>query len=1103
MKWFIPRQKPPLSVPGPSRASHASLLVPLPRRRSPSLARVPHFPLLMDDPWRNAWGDPSSTHPETSAWSTPASQPDEEEADLAAPSWSTGLGIEWNEPPDVQGSLWSQNTISDPWSPPANTFEGLTLGRTSSMETPESPDEVTTSEADSEPPSTDVVHDAVATPTVASEQETEHSAPSSPSPDPSLTSSPDAFGTFEIGANADDIDPWPASAAGFGQQPSDQTWGAAWADTTEETPTREDRQQSVDEWEEARRRKEELDRKVPPELLATIFAQVEELSKDAWPEPENPEVEADWQKTWRRGLDGVEGLDSLRARYVPDMILPPLKTFNTTFTSKAMAESIKLSRNTMLARNSPMAHFLKARGSTAWENHVKSRVEVIHDEVPAGWRIVPKENQEKTEEKTKKPGGLLASLWHRRASSVPRETAKVTSPVQVDAPKPEPPAPVVRTSSESARSATSSASKTTTPLSAPAMSPALTATSTQTTPTTSYSEAGLPSFDSPASVAETPSPPQSSTAVSRFFGRFSRSRVPSTSSPRNSIALSTSDVEFLSDLVPSALDADEDETKDPQLRGLESLIASKPIGGKLPAPLPPPPPPPQLASAPSVFNGAHAKTASSDILASFDVLTPEPASRNQSPAPSAGLSSSSLPPPNMSPFTLSSQPTSPAQYSARSGLGVDALEQAASRATDISLTAFQFDAPKKATTAAMTPSSSAAALNLSPPPKPVGHSLQSRSESPALSLPPPPPPATRSQSSSPFVTSPSSPAKTKDVLPVAKPPSIPLKSFDADDDFSDFSDFHSSTQVPLTPAFDASFASSASEHFLLPSTSSRQPLTLDTPARPSHPIGKVSLFDDFSDFVSSPLRSPSPPKLPSKPTLVPLRAPDDSDSRSSSPLRPSPISSLAHRRQGSRALEHQHTLNLVESAAKLRGKRWPAPPSPLPDALPPPPPPASASTGQLLGEDLLGGGANDDHSHFSLQQSSSSPALLTLLDPLPPPTTLLPPPQARPTASLPPLLPPPQDKRVASPPALLPPPPRSKPATPSPAPLLPPPPSRTTSMTPPISAKYSPESTPLALLVGGSSPPPVAYQPPIPPPPSKPSGAGGLSAQDLSFFEGL
>lgn len=57
-----------------------------------------------------------------------------------------------------------------------------------------------------------------------------------------------------------------------------------------------------------------------------------------------------------------------------------------------------------------MGHFLSGRGSTAWETSIKSRVEVVQDEVPAGWRIVEKEKEEKVEEKTKKSGGLLANL---------------------------------------------------------------------------------------------------------------------------------------------------------------------------------------------------------------------------------------------------------------------------------------------------------------------------------------------------------------------------------------------------------------------------------------------------------------------------------------------------------------------------------------------------------------------------------------------------------------------------------------------------------------------------------------------------------------------
>ena len=46
-------------------------------------------------------------------------------------------------------------------------------------------------------------------------------------------------------------------------------------------------------------------------------------------------------------------------------------------------------------------------------------------------------------------------------------------------------------------------------------------------------------------------------------------------------------------------------------------------------------------------------------------------------------------------------------------------------------------------------------------------------------------------------------------------------------------------------------------------------------------------------------------------------------------------SSIAQRRK-SHAAEHLHTLNLVERAAARSGKQWPAPPSPLPAALPAP-----------------------------------------------------------------------------------------------------------------------------------------------------------------------
>ena len=84
-----------------------------------------------------------------------------------------------------------------------------------------------------------------------------------------------------------------------------------------------------------------------------------------------------------------------------------------------MADAVKLSRNTALARTSPMSTFLAAKGSTAWETSVKSRIEKTVDEVPLGWRILEKDpkKDEKAEDKVKKPTGLLAGLWGRRTPS--------------------------------------------------------------------------------------------------------------------------------------------------------------------------------------------------------------------------------------------------------------------------------------------------------------------------------------------------------------------------------------------------------------------------------------------------------------------------------------------------------------------------------------------------------------------------------------------------------------------------------------------------------------------------------------------------------------
>jgi len=81
------------------------------------------------------------------------------------------------------------------------------------------------------------------------------------------------------------------------------------------------------------------------------------------------------------------------------------------------------------------------------------------------------------------------------------------------------------------------------------------------------------------------------------------------------------------------------------------------------------------------------------------------------------------------------------------------------------------------------------------------------------------------------------------------------------------------------------------------------------------------------------------------------------------------------------------------------------------------------------------------------------------------------------------------------------------PSSSTPVPLLPPPSgyrfaAAPAKSPPPAAAQFSPESTPLALLIDRekrkdtSFPAANAAPPPV-------KGTGGLTAQDLSFFEGL
>lgn len=226
----------------------------------------------MDDLYNNAWGDP--VNPETASTSFGSSQPSwtspklshdlhDDESDLAAPSWSTGTGIKWNEPSeDDHGFAWSHTEPDLAWT--SSTYETIQIGKlqsTHALEEPSSPDadereiEVTPHQS----PRLDQEPLRVQEETTPRE---EFKSPSKPpispvqSPTPSRSPSPDGFGTFTSGfvAADDAVSPDPAFQLG------DDSWGSAWAgDVGSEA---EEKAEVEDEWDVAKRRKEQQDRVV-------------------------------------------------------------------------------------------------------------------------------------------------------------------------------------------------------------------------------------------------------------------------------------------------------------------------------------------------------------------------------------------------------------------------------------------------------------------------------------------------------------------------------------------------------------------------------------------------------------------------------------------------------------------------------------------------------------------------------------------------------------------------------------------------------------------------------------------------------------------------
>jgi hypothetical protein len=226
----------------------------------------------MDDLWGNAWGSPDDAKDEKKpvVWSTPekTKTDDSQEDDLSVPSWaSTGPGIRWDEPSATPGPLWSTShpiaSAQQDWSPD-NPYGDIPLEDSSQAELPND-DSSNDLESDPTPPPTQSDDIPASPPSVELEVEEEVIPPqvlsSVPTPKPSPPPSPNAFGTFVAGEEHSDVVPFSSERGSLGSQPYANEWDSPWGSAPAVVED-ESLQHTDDEWESAKIRQLEMDRRV-------------------------------------------------------------------------------------------------------------------------------------------------------------------------------------------------------------------------------------------------------------------------------------------------------------------------------------------------------------------------------------------------------------------------------------------------------------------------------------------------------------------------------------------------------------------------------------------------------------------------------------------------------------------------------------------------------------------------------------------------------------------------------------------------------------------------------------------------------------------------
>ncbi|KAF9480519.1 hypothetical protein BDN70DRAFT_832659 [Pholiota conissans] len=869
----------------------------------------------------------------------------------------------------------------------------------------------------------------------------------------------DGFGTFETAV--DDVDGW-----GTPQKPTfalDSADALAWGAQPWEAPNSGaeivDTRQEDDEWEIARRQKEKQDQHVPPELLAEIIHHLEELSADLWPEPP---VENERDKERSVDIDSL-GLNAAMQRLVPaDLTLPPIVSFPKTFMSKHLSEALKLTRHSHLTKASPMALYMASKGSTSWEASIKAKPNIIQDDItPVGWKIVEtkKEGSPTTEDGKKKPSGGLLSFFGRRGTTSSTETAKrSSSPVNSTISSIKTASP--RASVDSGRPSTSNSvtAGRSTP-SSPSVTTFASNTSQSATATSDPKPApvmesyGNPSKDPMDAIVREPTPPPPS-AVSRFLGRFS-SR--SKSSSKDSLALSSDDLEFLSD-VPSFHGPETDQNA--SLDALSMMLKSPPLPTALPPPLAPPPKAP--SKAPQMPSAPPRQSQSDDFMSFFDTLgdsaqgssQPDPAFSLLTSVPtppvkpslassSSSKLSTSIPLPNIPTFTIGS-PDRPS----------DQISRQLRTSEDSSWPSFDYPSVPTSMSKPPPPQAKRAFVPIMSSSRPASTAPPPLLPKPTTPFALPPPPSANSQTTSTVdllsgtssIISPLPPppgSRSHTPLRVQQPipqPSTQSVNIDDDDDFADFLSSPAAVNPGFTPFND----------FAAPTRVTNPPNLLNSIVQPT--TSTSNAFDDFDDFLDTPPQPPAKSTSFASNSAVPSST--SSKPHNGTTKEKGPVNGLI--RKVSKH-DHSRTLSLLETAA-ARG-RWLNPPSPLPEALQPPPSNNKSSNLALFGN---GGGsmeAQQAQAVASLTTSHSSPAGFASFNGSthkPSPTWNFPPPmQATPL----------------------------KPTSPPP---------------PPAGAGYDASKQrplfPSPQLQNGNG---------VTPSTSKGTTSGSLSAQDLSFFEGL